>query len=234
MNRRINRIYLVMLALAGISFYASTLIPNPGTIWSQVETIFLLNAGMGALVALLYSIVRKLSFGSVSKSELQVDLRLPAAVVATSLALAFLYAYRTSGVNWLFVPVPALLIFTALSLHNIYPFRGTVQKPSLRPLTEDKLVKFVTTKGRLKRLAEFRAQRFSLLLSQAGVIGNPYTMAARSITQAIIAAVILVPAAALLGLSVWYPLALLVAVPALVYVFPEVHSGASAESGKRG
>ncbi|MGP8125190.1 MAG: type II secretion system F family protein [Nitrososphaerales archaeon] len=222
MNRRINRIYLVMLALAGISFYASTLIPNPGTIWSQVETIFLLNAGMGALVALLYSIVRKLSFGSVSKSELQVDLRLPAAVVATSLALAFLYAYRTSGVNWLFVPVPALLIFTALSLHNIYPFRGTVQKPSLRPLTEDKLVKFVTTKGRLKRLAEFRAQRFSLLLSQAGVIGNPYTMAARSITQAIIAAVILVPAAALLGLSVWYPLALLVAVPALVYVFPEV------------
>jgi len=221
-NRRINLTYLAMVAFAVLSLYASSLIPNPTTIGSQVEEIFLLNAGMGALVALLYSVLRNLSFGSLSRNGLQLDLRLPAAVVATSLALALLYAYRTSGANWLFVPVPALLIFTALSLHNIYPFRGTVRRPSLRPLTEDRFVKFVTTKDRLKRLAEFRAQRFSLLLSQAGVIGNPYTMAARSIIQTIMTAVILVPAAALLGLFLWYPLALLVAVPALVYVYPEV------------
>jgi flagellar protein FlaJ len=97
-----------------------------------------------------------------------------------------------------------------------------IRRPSLKPLTEDRLVRFVTARGRLKKLAEFRAKRFSLLLSQAGVIGNPYTMAARSITNAIMTAAALVPAAALLSLLVWRPLALLVAVPALVYVYPEV------------
>ena len=96
------------------------------------------------------------------------------------------------------------------------------RRPSLKPLTEDRLVRFVTARGRLKKLAEFRAKRFSLLLSQAGVIGNPYTMAARSITNAIITAAALVPAAASLSLLVWRPLALLVAIPALVYVYPEV------------
>ncbi|MGD0396011.1 MAG: type II secretion system F family protein [Nitrososphaerales archaeon] len=222
MNRRFNRTYLTMLAFAILSLYASSLVPNPTTIGSQVEALFLLNAGLGALVALFYSIVRNLSFGSLSKNGLQLDLRLPAAVVTTSMALALLYAYRTGGEDWLFVPVPALLIFTALSLRNIYPFRGTVQRPSLKPLTEDKFVKFVTARGRLKKLAEFRAQRFSLLLSQSGVIGNPYTMAAKSITQAIIAAMVLVPAAVLLGLLVWYPLALLVLVPAFVYIYPEM------------
>ncbi len=97
-----------------------------------------------------------------------------------------------------------------------------VRRPSLKPLTEDRLVRFVTARGRLKKLAEFRAKRFSLLLSQAGVIGNPYTMAARSITNAIMTAAALVPAAAFLSLLVWRPLALLVAIPALVYVYPEV------------
>ncbi len=174
MSPRTSLAYVAMLAFAMLSLYASSLVQSPATVESQAEKIFLLSAGVGALIALSYSIVRDLGSRSLPTG--------------------------TGG--------PQL--------------DSRARRPSLKPLTEDRLVRFVTARGRLKKLAEFRAKRFSLLLSQAGVIGNPYTMAARSITNAIMTAAALVPAAALLSLLVWRPLALLVAVPALVYVYPEV------------
>ena len=96
------------------------------------------------------------------------------------------------------------------------PFQGTARAPSLEPLREDGLVKFVTGRERLKKLAEYRAQRFSSLLAKSGRVGNPYALAAKSVSQAMLATAIIVPVAVVLGVFAWHPLALMVVVPALL------------------
>jgi archaeal flagellar protein FlaJ len=215
---------LLAAAFAGLALYEYLSFSSPASPIDQLQRTFLLDASIGGIIGLLYSVAGRIDFLRMSsRKDVTYDLRIPAAVVSASLAAAFAYVYWIDRTGLSFVPVPALLVVVILSLHGTYPFRGTTRVPRIERLTEDRMVKFITSKDRLKRLAEYRAQRFSQLLSQSGEIGNPYIMAAKSITQSIIAAVVLIPVAVILGLLVWSPLIALAAVPAFAYMYPEMH-----------
>ena len=224
-----------MLFFAIVSVFAYEAIPLATTLEGRLEGVFLLSAGLGALIALAYSLLRSFSFvARASKDALTYDLRIPLSVVSVSAALALYYVYRSTGLVWLFIPVPALATFTLLAVWGIYPFQGTARAPSLEPLREDGLVKFVTGRERLRKLAEYRAQRFSSLLAKSGRVGNPYALAAKSVSQAIIATAIMVPVAVVLGVFAWPPLALMVVLPALFYVYPEMQLKDGASERKDG
>ena len=216
-------LYGLALVFAAASYYAYTLVPMSTTIEGEVEGVFLLSASLGAVIALLYSFVSSLSLLSrVSGDVLAFDMRVPVSIISLSGGLALFYAYHSTGVGWFFIPVPALATFTILALRGIYPFQGRAKAPSIVPLTDDGLVKFVTSREGLRKLAEYRARRFSSLLAQSGTIGNPYVLAAKSISQTVFAAAILVPLGIVLGIFVWLPLALLSLLPAMLYAYPEM------------
>ena len=222
---RIRRLllYLTVTTFALVSYYAYSILPQSTTVEGQVESVFLLSASIGAIIATAYSFLHQLSlFNRVSRDVLSFDLRIPVSIASVSAGLALYYSYQSTGLDWLFIPVPALAVFTVLVIRRIYPFQGQTKAPSIAPLTEDGLVKFVTTKRRLKRLAEYRAHRFSTLLAQSGTIANPYVLAAKSVSLTIFATVVLVPSALVLGALVWYPLVLLALLPALLYAYPEL------------
>jgi len=148
-------LYALILIFASISIYAYTIVPTSTTVEGQVESIFLLSSGLGGAVAFFYSLASSLSFLSkVSKDILAFDVRIPVSIISVSFGLALFYAYHRTGIGLLFIPVPALATFTILALRGIYPFQGRTNTPSIVPLTEDGLVKFVTSKDRLKKLAE--------------------------------------------------------------------------------
>jgi flagellar protein FlaJ len=212
--------YALTLAFAGLSYYAYVTIPESETIGGRVVGVFLLSAGLGGVVAMLCSIAGRLSlFTRPSEAAVAFDLRWPVAIVSCSVAVTVYYVSHATGLAFLLFPIPALVVLAALSVRNIYPLRG---RASIRPLTEDRLVKFVTSRERLKRLAERRAQYFATLLSKAGVIGNPYVMAAKSITTSLLAAAVAVPVALVLAVFVWRPLIFIACIPVLVYNYPRI------------
>jgi flagellar protein FlaJ len=227
---------LALLALLSIaSFMAYLTVPALPSPLGQAEGALLLGVSLGVATGLLYSLTEGRRFLQRAPGHsIAYDLRLPAA--ATSLALAGLlfYEFRTSAFPAYLVPVPALLVFSLLSLRGVYPFRGTTKSPTLEKLAEDRLVRLVTGRDRLKRLAEYRSQRFASLLSESGEIGNPYTIAARSIASSLIAAAVAIPAALVLSVLLWLPLLLLAIVPAVLYVYPEIRLKAKASERKEG
>jgi flagellar protein FlaJ len=216
-------LYSLTLLFAMVSVYGYSTIPMATTVEGRLQSIFLLSSGLGAVIALLYSALRSFSFlARASKGVLAYDLRIPISVVSFSAALALYYVYRTTGPGWLVIPVPALATLAALALLGIYPLMGTAHAPSLEPLREDEMVKFVTGRERLRKLAEYRAQRFSSLLAKSGRVGNAYILAAKSVSQTVLTASIVVPVAVVLGVFVWYPLLLIAILPAFFYVYPEI------------
>lgn len=232
-KRLVSYALVILFGVASALGYMT--IPAATTLVGRLEGAFLLSAGLGAVMALAYSFIRGSSFvARASKNVLTYDLRVPASVVSVSAVIALYYVYRVTALGWLFIPVPALIAFTVLALVGIYPLRGTTRAPSLEPLREDGLVKFVTGRERLKRLAEFRAQRFSSLLAKSGMVGNPYILAAKSVSQTVLAAAVVVPAALALAVVVWRPLGLAILLPALFYVYPEMRLNDMASERKEG
>jgi flagellar protein FlaJ len=248
--------YCLVAAFGLLSLYAYLTLPSAASPLDLAEHVFFLDAGMGAVIGLLYSLARRVDFFKLSSGRaLAFDLRIPVAVVSGSAAAALFYVYRAVGYPLFIAPVPALLVFTVLALRGVYPLRGTTT--TFAPLTEDRMVKIITRRDRLKRLAEYRATRFSLLLSKSGGIGNPYVLAARSTFQAIMAAAVAIPVAAALvlltslfsgpvvaalpfpravtlGLLVGVPLVLTALVPVLLYVYPELKLGDGINQRKEG
>jgi archaeal flagellar protein FlaJ len=227
--------YTLLLLFGIVSALGYLTIPAANSFQGRLEGAFLLSAGLGAVMALAYSFISGSSFvARASKNVVTYDLRAPVSVVSVSAALALFYVYRITGSEWFFIPVPALAAFTLLALRGIYPLRGAAKAPSLEPLREDGLVKFVTGRERLKRLAEFRAQRFSSLLAKSGTVGNPYILAAKSVSQTVLAAAFTLPVALALGIFVWRPLALAALLPALFYVYPEMRLNDGASERREG
>jgi flagellar protein FlaJ len=74
-----------------------------------------------------------------------------------------------------------------------------------------------------QRLADYRSKRFSALLSSSGDIGNPRVLATRSIVACLELSMVTVPLAFILGAFLWYPLYLLLIVPPVAYLVPELH-----------
>lgn len=239
MNTKSLLRYGLIVGFGLLSLYAYLILPSASSQLAQAEHFFFLNAGLGATIGLLYSLVRRTDFFKLSQDgTLTFDLRIPVAVVSGSVVLTLLYVYRIVG-ELALVPVPSLLIFTVLVLYGAYPLSGTTAS-----LTEDRIVKFITSKNRLKKLAEYRAARFSLLLSKSGKIGNPYILAAKSTFHTITATVIIIPIAIVtiflllfsgsvlsilpfpravaFTLLVGVPLFLTVFIPALFYIYPEM------------
>jgi len=142
--------YTLMAGFGLLALYAYLTLPSSSSsLLDQAEHVFFLDAGIGAVTIILYSLLRKADFFKLSSERTLVfDLRIPAAVVSGSLAVALIYVYRTVGHLFLTFPVPALLVFTVLALRGVYPFRGTTT--TFAPLTEDRMVKFITGKDRLK------------------------------------------------------------------------------------
>ena len=228
-------LYGLTAAFSLLSLYAYAIIPSSPSLLGQAEGVFLLNASLGALMGLLYSIMRKSEFFSrASGRAMNYDLRIPAAVVPASAAVALVYAHAISKSGLFIVPVPALILFSALALRGIYPFRGSGSVPLVGQLSEDGMVKFVTGRERLKRLAEYRAGRLSLLLSKSGEIGNPYILAAKSITGSIVASAVTIPVAVILCAFLWPPLIMIACAPALLYVYPEVRLRDKASQRREG
>ncbi|MDA4129058.1 MAG: type II secretion system F family protein [Thaumarchaeota archaeon] len=214
---------LLLLAFALLTLYSYANLVSLNTLGSQLEGVFLLNLSLCGVMALLYSLARNLSFlGNVSNNLLAYDLRIPVVIIAGSTAVSLYYAYHTFGSDWLFIPLPALLVFTVLVIRGVYPLKGTTRIPSSETIMEEKVVKLVAGKDRLRLLAEYRAKRFSSLLAKSGVIGNPYLLAASSVRRSFLAAIISIPAALAFGLLVWYPILLLAIVPGIIYVAPEL------------
>jgi flagellar protein FlaJ len=212
--------YLLILFFAVISFFAYGIIPNQTSVLDQAERIFLLSAGLGGIIATVVSLAARISFvARASEDILAYDLRLFGAVASSGLAAASIYASKATGKPLFLFPVPALAVAAALCVLNLYPIRGRV---SIRPLTEDRLVRIITGRDRLKRLAEYRAKRFATLLAEAGVIGNPYTTTAKSLAYTLILAAVALPAAFLLGYFIWFPLIIVGVLPVFPYVLPEM------------
>ena len=49
--------------------------------------------------------------------------------------------------SYVLVPLPGILVFAALSFAGIYPFRGNVKAPTIRPLDEDWVTHLVGLSG---------------------------------------------------------------------------------------
>lgn len=220
-GRAIVLLASALFAIASLAVYLA--LPVSSSLLSQLEGALLLSASLGAITGLLFSLTK--GSGSLRRESRQTiifDLRLPAATVGLALAGTLLFEYRASGAPLYLVPAPSLLVFSLLSLGGAYPFRGSARSPTLARLSEDRWVKLVTGKDRLRRLAEYRAQRFSMLLSKSGEIGNPYALAAQSIMSSLVAAAVIIPVAVILAIFLWPPLALIVMIPGVLYVYPEI------------
>jgi len=195
--------YASGLSLAAFALYAYTLVPRTGGLSNTIESIFLLNAALGTVVVVLYSAVSRFGmFRAISNNTFHLDLRFPVGVATLCLAAAIFYGYEVFRSSYVLVPLPGILVFAALSFAGIYPFRGNVKAPTIRPLDEDWVTHFVSQRPRLKSIAESRAEKVSLLLDKSGVIGNPYIIAARGVTWGLLTAAIMLPLALPLGLFV--------------------------------
>lgn len=74
----------------------------------------------------------------------------------------------------------------------------------------------------LRSAAQKRSERLALLLSKAGVVGNPYSICARTLFNSLLALAVASPSAVILSVYVWPPLLLLALSPAVVYLAPEL------------
>jgi flagellar protein FlaJ len=83
-------------------------------------------------------------------------------------------------------------------------------------------VGFVAKHTRLRQAVERRSVRISSLLARSGEVGNPYVTSAKSLTNSLVATVVLVPLSAVLTLFVWQPLLFISALPLAFYLAPEV------------
>jgi archaeal flagellar protein FlaJ len=227
---------LFMVALFGfVTFIAYLLLPTSSSLLGQAEGALLLSASLGAVTGLLYSVTKGHGFlKRASAHTIIYDLRLPSAVAGLALAGWLFYQFRATGLPLYLIPIPSILVFSLLSLRGVYPFKGTTKAPTLERLSEDRLVRFITGKDRLKKLAEYRSQRFSSLLSESGEIGNPYNLAARSIASSLVAAAVIIPASLVLSVLLWLPLILIAMIPAVLYVYPEVKLRAKASERREG
>jgi len=215
--------FSITAVFALASFIAYLALPASSSFLGQLEAALLLSVSLGAVTGLLFSITEGRTFlRRASQHTIIYDLRLPAAIVGLFISGALLYEYKATGLSLYLVPAPSLVVFSLLSFKGVYPFKGSAKSPTLEKISEDRWVKFVTGKDRLKRFAEYRAQRFSTLLSRSGEIGNPYSLAAQSIMSSLIAAAVIVPAALILSVLLWPPLALIIAIPAVLYIYPEL------------
>jgi archaeal flagellar protein FlaJ len=232
-GRAVSLFAVAMFAL--LSFVVYLVLPTQGSLLGQAEGALLLSASLGAITGLLHSLTEGHRFlKRASPHAIIYDLRLPAAVIGLALAGGLFYEFRTSSFPLYLIPIPSLLVFSLLSMRGVYPFMGTTKAPTLKRLSEDRLVRFITGKDRLKKLAEYRSQRFSSLLSKSGEIGNPYNIAARSIASSLVAAVVIIPIALVLSILLWLPLVLLAMIPAVLYVYPEVRLKAKASERREG
>ncbi len=215
--------YILMALFIVTSFYAYTISPSPTNIETQVYKTFLLSTSVSAVVILVYATVRHAGLvGKLEGRVLEYDIRIPAAIAGICLAFALAYGFLKSMNGWYFVFIPALMAFSILAIRGIYPFRGTMGVPTVDELREDKIVKLVTSRPRLKNIADARTKKFSGLLINAGIIGNPYTMVAESLAYTIITALVAIPVALILALLVWKPLIIIAVAPIFPYAMPEM------------
>ncbi|MDG6933106.1 MAG: type II secretion system F family protein [Nitrososphaerota archaeon] len=210
--------YVALGAFSAAAYYTYRLLGASTGLENLLLSAFLLSSSIGGLFVMASSLLGKLGLMKMlSEDYAAYDIRTPMAVIGVSVGITLLYAYYKTHILLLVFPIPAMAVFTVLSLRNIYPFVGKVD---IKPFTEDKIIKFVTSRSSLRSIAENRRKYFISLLAAAGEVGNPYILASKTLVYSIITLVIAVPLAIMLGVLVWYPFGCIAVAPLFAYYLP--------------
>jgi flagellar protein FlaJ len=220
LNYRVKRLlhYTLLGIFSAGAYYTYKLLGASVGLENHLVSAFLLSSSVGGLLVIVSSLLGRLGLVKMlSEDYAAYDIRVPMAVIGASIGVASFYAYYETHILLLIFPIPAMAVFTLLSLRNIYPFVGKVD---VKPLTEDKIVRFVTSRKSLRAIAENRRKYFIALLASAGEVGNPYILASKTLVYTIMTTMIAVPLAIILGVFVWYPFGAIAIAPLFAYYIP--------------